>query len=59
MVRVIWCTRYRHAHPSRNGKSPLKLIIASEGNEFWTMAASLGLALIILANQGATFLISS
>lgn len=56
MVRVIWCT---HAHPSRNGKSPLKLIIASEGNEFWTMAASLGLALIILANQGATFLISS
>lgn len=55
----MWCGRRHHAHPSRNGKSPLKLMIASEGNEFWTMAANLGLALIILANQGATFLISS
>lgn len=34
------------------------MIMATDGSEFWTMAANLGLASMSLASQGATFLIS-
>jgi len=41
----------------RNGNRPLKMIMAKEGKEFWTIALSLGLDLMILASQGKVFLI--
>jgi hypothetical protein len=48
-----------HLHDSKNGNTPLKVIRAKEGSEFWTIAASRGDVLMILASHGKIFLISS
>lgn len=48
-----------YVHDSKNGRTPLNVINASEGNEFCTIAASRGDELIIRASHGMTFLISS
>lgn len=44
---------------SKKGRSALKVINASEGSEFCTNGASLGLLLMSLASPGKTFLISA
>ena len=48
-----------HSHDNKKGNTPLKVIKAKEGSEFWTIAASRGDVLMILASHGKIFLISS